>query len=188
MTKLVLAFSMSLDGFVAGPGVGEDQPMGTGGERLHDWMFAKDEDADPLDAEMKREQAERSGAVILGRRTFDVGLGAWEDTPYPVPSFVVTHERREPLAMRSASFTFVADLLEAIDLAKQAAGERDVVVMGADLARQCLAGGWVDEIALQLVPIALGGGTRLFDGVSREFRLDSAQTSRSAVHMRLSPA
>lgn len=104
-----------------------------------------------------------------------------------MPSFVVTHEPREPLAMRSASFTFVDDLSRAIEQAKQAAGERDVVVMGADLARQCLAGGWVDEIALQLVPIALGGGARLFEA-PLEFRVHSARPSRSVVHMRLSPA
>ena len=98
-------------------------------------MFGQGEDADPLDAEMARAQAERPGAVILGRRTFDVGLGAWEDTPYPVPSFVVTHERREPLAMRSAGFMFVGGLAQALELARQAAGTRDVVVMEEAYAR-----------------------------------------------------
>lgn len=134
MTKVVLSFSMSLDGFVAGPDVGIDQPMGRGGERLHDWLFKSPSE---IDAEKAREISQRVGAAIVGRRTFDVGIGPWEDTPYPVPSFVLTHEKRQPLAMKSGTFTFVTDGIEsALSRARVAAGDKDIVVMGADAARQ----------------------------------------------------
>lgn len=161
MAKLVLVFSMSLDGFIAGADIGTEQPMGRGGERLHDWMFTSN---DAVDAEMSDEQAKRPGAVVLGKRTFDLGLEPWGDTPYPVPSFVLTHERREPLTMKSGTFTFVNDGIEsALQQARAAAGNRDVIVMGANVAQQYLKAGLVDEIVLQLVPVLLGAGTRLFD-------------------------
>lgn len=137
MGKAVLAFSMSLDGFIAGPDVSDAEPMGRGGERLHDWMFKDHPDRAKDDAVVKQMFAD-TGAVVLGKRTFDIGVGQWNDTPYPVPSFVLTHERREPLPMTSASFTFVKDGVEsALAQARAAAGDRDAVVMGA---RRCAAG------------------------------------------------
>ena len=96
MGKLVLSYSMSLDGFIAGPDISVDQPMGNGGERLHDWMFKS---TSTVDKEMAGEAS--PGAVIVGRRTFDVGLGPWGDTPFPAPTFVITRQKREPLAMQS---------------------------------------------------------------------------------------
>jgi dihydrofolate reductase len=161
MGKLVLVYSMSLDGFIAGPDVGVDEPMGKDGERLHDWMFKS---ASDIDADMAREQSARPGAVVLGRRTFDLGIGPWEDTPFPVPCFVLTHEEREPLVMKSGTFTFVTDGIEsALRQAKVAAGDKDIFVMGANAAQQYLKARLVDEIVLQLVPVLLGAGTRLFD-------------------------
>ena len=150
MGKLVLVYSMSLDGFIAGPDVGVDEPMGKDGERLHDWMFKS---ASDIDADMAREQSARPGAVVLGRRTFDLGIGPWEDTPFPVPCFVLTHEEREPLVMKSGTFTFVTDGIEsALRQAKVAAGDKDIFVMGANAAQQYLKARLVDEIVLQLVP------------------------------------
>ena len=125
MGKLLLAFTMSLDGFIAGPDVSVDDPMGKGGERLHHWMF-NDSPERGVDPEMAKEMLGVAGAVILGRRTFDVGLKPWDDTPFPVPCFVLTHERREPLAMKSGAFTFVADgIVSALDQARAVAGGKD---------------------------------------------------------------
>lgn len=185
MSKVILAFSISLDGFVAGPGVSVDEPMGKGGEALHEWIFQSDS---AVDKDMAAELAPRLGAVLVGRRTFDVGLGPWGDTPFPVPTFVLTHEKRPPLAMKSGTFTFVTDGIEsALDQARAAAGGKDIVVMGAETARQYLAAGLVDEIVLQLVPILLGDGPRLFDGHGGiELETTRAVVSPSVTHLRFS--
>ena len=163
MGKVVLSASMSLDGFMAGPDVGVEHPMGVGGERLHEWLF--DESAEgQLDAEVAREMSAAVGAVVIGRRTFDVGLEPWGDVPYPVPCFVLTHESREDLSMTSGTFAFVDGAIpNAFELAQAAAGERDVLLMGGSVGQQFLDAGLVDEIAIQLVPVLLGAGTRLFD-------------------------
>lgn len=183
MAKVVLSYSMSLDGFVAGADVGVDEPMGKGGERLHDWLFKP---ASEVDREMAAEAS--PGAVIVGRRTFDVGLAPWGDTPFPAPTFVVTHEKREPLAMKSGTFTFVTEGIDgAVGQARAAAGAKDVWVMGADVAQQCLKAGLVDEIILQLVPVLLGAGTRLFDRIGeRTIELTPTRTvqSPSVTHLR----
>lgn len=167
MQKLFLAFSISLDGFVAGPDIGPDLPMGRGGEGLHDWMFQSPEGS--VDRAMAAEQTARVGAVILGRRTFDLGLPHWDGTPYPAASFVLTHQPREPMPTQTGTFTFVGDGIEsAVRQAKAAAGAKDIIVMGGETAAQYLRAGLVDEMMLQLVPITLGGGPRLFaeSGVS----------------------
>ena len=168
MGKVVLSASMSLDGFMAGPDVGLERPMGAGGERLHEWLF-DESDQGRLDAEVARETSAAIGAVVIGRRTFDVGLGPWGDVPYPVPCFVLTHESRDDLPMASGTFTFVdGSLPSALEHAQAAAGERDVLLMGASVGQQFLDVGLVDEIAVQLVPVLLGVGTRLFDHLGTE--------------------
>ncbi len=164
MSKVVLHFSMSLDGFIAGPDVSVASPMGEGedGLRLHDWIFAKPQDA--TDAEAAAQMRAGTGAVVLGRRTFDVGIGEWKDVPYPVPCFVLTHRMHAPLPQKSGSFAFVLDGIEsAIEQARAAAGERDVIVMGADTAQQALKAGLVDELKLQVIPILMARGVRLLD-------------------------
>ncbi|PSJ63924.1 dihydrofolate reductase family protein [Pseudaminobacter soli (ex Li et al. 2025)] len=187
MGRVVMAFSMSLDGFVAGPGVSVEQPMGEGGERLHEWLFNESPDRG-VDPEMARELSDSVGAVVLGRRTFEVGLGPWEDTPYPVPCFVLAHERHENLAMPSGTFTFVNDGIEiALGKAQAVAGERDVILMGADTAQQYLRAGLVDEIYIQLVPLVLGSGTRLFENLGTEpieLEMTRAVKSPFVTHMR----
>ena len=160
MARLVADFSMSLDGFVAGPNVGMEQPMGEGGEALHAWMFG---DVDPVDARITQQMRANTGAVILGKRTFDVGIAHWQDVPFPVPCFVLTHAALPDRQERNGSFRFASGgLEEALRLARAAAGDREVRLMGASVARQYLAAGLVDEIALQLVPLLLGAGERLF--------------------------
>jgi dihydrofolate reductase len=107
---------------------------------------------------MGREMFDRGGATVLGKRTYDVGLPHWNDTPYPTPSFVMTHEGREPQAMKSASFVFVNDGIEsAVAQAREAAGEKDVILMGASVSKQALKAGLVDEIFIQLSPCCWAG-------------------------------
>ena len=162
--QVILAFSMSLDGFIAGPKVSVDVPMGEGGMKLHDWLFHDaPEGSDGIDARMAKEAFAAAGATVMGKRTFEVGLPQWEDTPYPVPSFVLTREARPSLPQKSASFMFVTDgIASAISQAKAAAGAKDVVVMGANAAQQTLIAGLADELVIQLVPVLLGDGTQLF--------------------------
>lgn len=162
MAKVVLSFSMSLDGYVAGPNVSVRDGMGGGGERLHEWMFASaKEAADAAEIDLAFQSV---GSVIVGRRTYDVGLQHWNDTPYPVPSFVLTHNPKPEQQMKSASFRFVTEGVEsAVRQAKAAAGDKDVVVMGASAAQQVLRAGLADVLRIQLVSVLLSGGTRLFD-------------------------
>ncbi|AWS45345.1 deaminase [Streptosporangium sp. 'caverna'] len=162
MGKVILHVTMSLDGFMAGPDISVELPMGRGGPRLHDWIF--NASSNNVDGGVIRELFATTGAVVLGRRTFDVSLGEWEDTPFPAPSFVLTHEVREELAMKSGTFTFVTDGVEsALRLARAAAGEKNVIVMGADVSQQILRAGLLDEIHLQIAPVLIGEGRRLFD-------------------------
>ncbi|MGW5559453.1 dihydrofolate reductase family protein [Micromonospora sp. NPDC003944] len=174
MGRTVLSMSVSVDGFAAGPDVSAEQPMGRGGERLHEWLFRTDGDravaaggVTPVgvDAAQVRERHATTGAVVVGRRTFDVGVDLWQDTPFPVPCFVVTHESRAPMTMKSDVFTFVDDgLPSALRQARHAAGDRDVLIMGGPtIGGQFVKAGLVDEIHIQLVPVLLGAGTRLFD-------------------------
>ncbi|WP_245718692.1 dihydrofolate reductase family protein [Micromonospora rhizosphaerae] len=184
--------SMSLDGFVAAPGQSRQDPLGRGGLRLHDWLFAteswraqhgqvggeRNADADVVD-EMTRD----IGAYVMGRRMFGGGDGPWDeswtgwwgdDPPFHVPVFVLTHHPRESLSMRGGTqFHFVTEGIEgALERARAVAGDREVSVSGgASAVRQYLAAGLLDTLWLHLVPIVLGGGTRLFDGVG-EVRLE----------------
>jgi len=106
---------------------------------------------------------------VLGRRTFDVGAGLWGDVPFPVPCFVLTHEDREELVKKSGTFTFVTDGIEsALRQARAAAGEKDVRLMGADIAQQFIKAGLLDEIQINLVPVLLGDGVRLFEHLGTE--------------------
>jgi dihydrofolate reductase len=160
MAKVLVYASMSLDGYIAGPDVSRAHPMGVGGAQLHTWMFTVTTPADRAVSEGIRAE---TGAVVVGRRTFDVGLEYWHDTPYPAPTFVVTHDPLPDLPQTSGTFSFVADLEEAVARARAAAGDRTVMVMGADVKRQALAAGLVDEVMISLVPVLLGGGAKLFD-------------------------
>jgi dihydrofolate reductase len=161
---VVLYFSISLDGYVAGQDVGKEHPMGVGGEALHDWMFAGPQEADRAFIERSRTTA---GAVVVGRRTFDLGLEHWNDTPYPAPTFVITHRAHAPLPQKSGTFTFVTDGVEsAVKKATAAAGGKEVIVMGGETARQVLALGLADRLELQLAPILLHAGVKLFDGLA----------------------
>ena len=185
--KVVITFSMSLDGFIAGPDVSLDHAMGVGGERLHKWMFHGGPE-NAIDLGMARELLLKVGAVVLGKRTYDVGLQHWGDTPYPVPSFVVTHEKLDKLQMESAAFTFVnAGVEEAVKQAQAAAAGKVIIVMGADIAQQMLKERLADEIYIQLVPVLLGSGSRLFENFGEpplELICDRAVNSPHITHLK----
>lgn len=186
MGNVLLAFTMSLDGFIAGPNVSKAYPLGEGGQYLHEWLF-KGSSEEP-DGAMAREMLDLGGATVLGKRTYDVGLPLWNDTPYPTPSFVLTRTKREPQPMKSASFVFVNDGIEsAVKQAREAAGDKAVILMGADVSKQALKAGLVDEIYIQLSPLLLGGGTRLFEDIDpARIRLDNTRTVASpfVTHLR----
>jgi dihydrofolate reductase len=191
MSKVVADISMSLDGFVTGPDAGPERGLGRGGEPLHTWAIAS---RDEVDAAVLREATESSGAVIMGRRLFDVidGPHGWNDemgygaelaaTP---PFFVVTHAAPEQVRL-GLRFTFVEDgLAAAIEQARAAAGPKDVVVMGGgDVVRQCVELGLAEELHIHLSPIVLGAGTPLFQGgTRRELVQRSVRSSSTATHL-----
>jgi dihydrofolate reductase len=184
MSKVVLDVSMSLDGFVTGPNVRETEPMGDGGELLHAWM-AEDHE---VDERMRRKVDASVGAVVIGRHTFDLGLGPWGGTPWPgVPSFVVTHRPRQDLrADNGGTFAF-GGLGDALRRAKEAAGDKDVFVLGADVARQLLGAGLLDEVWVHVVPLLLGGGTPLFAGERTEL-VPAESAAGTVAHLRLRAA
>jgi dihydrofolate reductase len=184
MATVVLYFTMSLDGFVAGPRISRQDPMGVGGEALHGWLFG---DRQPGDEPAYSRQQGNAGAVVLGRRTFDLGLEHWGDVPYPAPSFVVTHRAHDPLVQKSGTFSFVTDgVAAAVERARAIAADREVKVMGAEVARQVLALGLADRIELQLSPLLLHDGARLFEGLQAanlKLTLRGPLAATSVVHL-----
>jgi dihydrofolate reductase len=185
MSKVVLDVSMSLDGFTAGPNVGEAEPMGEGGERLHEWMFrAGNEPGSRIDTGFRTTGAV-VGAAVIGRRTFDLGVGPWGGTPWPgIPSFVVTHRIREDLHGGNGG-TFAFDGLEAAARrARDAAGDKDVLVLGAHVAGQLLSAGLLDEVRIHLVPVLLGEGTSLFAGERAELIPEGKPVAGAVAHLR----
>ena len=186
MSRVTCQISASLDGFVAGPNQSLENPLGEGGERLHEWAIATDAwrarhrregGEHNADAEVIADVTQNVGAYIMGRKMFGGGDGphderwrGWwgEDPPFHVPVFVLTHHAREPLPMEGGTtFTFVTDGIEsALEQARAAAGERDVQIAGgATAVQQYLAAGLLDQLYLHTVPVILGAGERLLDGV-----------------------
>jgi dihydrofolate reductase len=176
MANVFLDISMSLDGFITGPNVSVERPMGDGGERLHQWLFGGKPDARlpaghypqvKADLDVLAEVYAATGAVLMGKRMFETGERPWGDEPpFHVPCFVLSHGGRDRLIKKGGTtFTFVSDGLEsALRLAKAAAGDKGVNVMGgANVAQQCLRAGAVDDIQVHVVNVFLGAGTRLFE-------------------------
>jgi dihydrofolate reductase len=188
MSKLRFHLSVSADGYSAGPDPSEEEPLGIGGEDLHDWAFplaawreAHGREGGEVNAstQVVEETTTNVGAGLMGRNMFgpvqggDWGDGSWrgwwgDNPPFHYPVFVLTHHARKPLEMEGGTtFTFVTDGIEsALQQARDAAGAKDVVINGgADVIQQYLAAGLVDEFELGVAPILLGGGTRLLDNV-----------------------
>lgn len=174
MGKVVFNMTVSLDGFVAGPNDSPEKGLGDGGDALFNWYFSGDteillsEGTPPLkisaqSAALLKETVESSGAGVWGRRTFDIAH-AWGGHPPGTPAFIVTHNIPQEWVYEGSPFTFVTDGVEsAIRQAKEAAGEKDVVVSTASILQQCLNAGLMDEIHLDVAPLLLGKGVRLFD-------------------------
>jgi dihydrofolate reductase len=186
MTKVRFQITMSLDGYVAGPNQSKKEPLGVGGEALHDWAIElaawKEQHGQKggvvnASSAIMREIFENVGAVIMGRNMFGGGPGPWtsdwkgwwgENPPYHMPVFVLTHYARDPVPMRGGTtFHFVTDGIEsALNKARLAAADKDVLVMGgASTIQQFLAADLIDEANLSVVPLMLGGGERLFDNL-----------------------
>lgn len=188
MSKLRFRISASLDGFIAGPDQSVDNPLGVGGERLHEWVFPLKAWRAPHGLEggvenesnaVVEEEVSGIGATIMGRHMFGGHPGPWDpvepwrgwwgkNPPFHHPVFVVTHHEREPLEMEGGTtFYFITDGVEsALEKARRAAGGKDIALAGgARAAQQFLAAGHVDEMNLHLVPILLGSGERLFNDV-----------------------
>ena len=177
MGKVTFNITVSLDGFVAGPNDNPDNGLGDGGERLFDWYFSGDTEipisdgnmilkVSPQSAEILQTAMSTYGAGVWGRRTFDIARG-WGGHPPGSPCFIVTHNIPQEWVYARSPFTFVTDGVEsAIRQAKQAAGDKDVVVCTASILQQCLSTGLMDEIHIDVAPILLGGGVRLFDHLS----------------------
>jgi dihydrofolate reductase len=194
MSKVRANTSISLDGYVAGPNQGEDNPLGEGGEELHEWMLALKtwrEAHGEVGGEVNpsTEAAEQMhadvGAFVMGRNMFGPIRGPWEDDswkgwwgddpPYHAPVFVLTHHEREPVEMEGGTtFYFVTDGIEsALGQAREAAGDRDVLIAGgASAIRQYLAAGLLDELHLHLSPVVLGDGERLLDDLGPDIKLE----------------
>ncbi len=177
MGRVVWDVSMSVDGFVAGPEISSANPLGRDGDRLHVWMRG----GEPGHGVALVDELHASaGAVIMGRRTFDTGIDPWGDVPLPAPCFVLTHSPRPPLPQARGTFTFVTDGIEAaLEAANTAAGERMILLMGAETGQQYLIAGLVDELHLHLAPVLLGAGARLYDpGPGQLIGLEQAASSQ----------
>lgn len=180
MGKVSIGLSMSLDGFIAGPNDGPGSPLGDGGERLFAWYSGGGTEyrlpgtemvfeVSPQSAELLREAHGKMGAFVTGRRTFDITTGWGGRPPLGVPTFVVTHTIPQEWVHEGSPFTFVTDGVEsAVEQAREAAGDKDVAVGAASIAQQCIRAGLLDEIHVDLVPVLLGGGVRLFDRLGAE--------------------
>ena len=186
MTMVVADMSMSVDGFVAGPDTDADHPLGVGGELLHRWLFADPQD--PRDSEVAAEMTASVGAVVLGRRTFDIGVDIWGDVPFPAPCFVVTHRPHDERVMTSGSFTFVTGgVREAVTRARAAAGDRNVQLMGAETVQQVDRRRTGRRMQINLVPVLLGRGVRMFDALPAD-HVDLTRTRVIASDGRHPPA
>jgi len=171
MTKVLAGITTSIDGYITGPDDGPGKGLGEGGERLHYWVFGGPwtYDAPPKgeatgeDAAWLADAMGRIGAVVSGRGTYEAA-GHWGDeNPWGIPLFIVTHRPEEQ--PESGAFTFVSGVKEAVERAVEVAGAKDVHVMGgADVIRQALAAGLVDELTIIVAPVVLGAGKRLFEG------------------------
>jgi dihydrofolate reductase len=196
MTKVIADITISLDGYVTGAGADPLHGLGDA-EDLHRWVM----DPDEVDTEILEQATARSGAVVMGRTLFDVidGPGGWSaDMGYGAqqagtpPFFVLTHHAPDEVRLArelGMEFTFVDALTAAVDQARSAAGDKDVVIMGGgDVIAQAIDGGVVDELHLHIAPMIVGAGTPLFrDGMRQQYRQVGVRPSKNAVHVAYEP-
>ena len=179
MTKVIAGITTSIDGYIAGPDDGPGKGLGEGGERLHYWVFGGpwSYDAEPRgdptgeDAAWLNEVSSKIGAVVGGRFTYEAARHWGDENPWGLPFFIVTHRPEEE--PEGGHFNFVAGVEEAVARAREAAGDKDVHIMGgADVIRQALDAGVVDEFSIIIAPVMLGGGKPLFEGFSKDVELE----------------
>ena len=175
MGKVSVGLTMSLDGFIAGPNDGPERPLGEGGDRLFEWFNSGDTEyslpgtelvfkVSAQSAELLTKVEKTMGTFVTGRRTFDITNGWGGNPPLGVPTFVVTHSVPQEWVYEGSPYTFVTDGVEsAVEQAKNVAGEKGVAVGAASIVQQCIRAGLLDEVTVNLVPVLLGGGVRLFD-------------------------
>lgn len=194
MTLVVTALAVSADGFIAGPNDGPGNPLGDGGERLFEWYRDGDTPSRffpdfKLSAESARvfdEGAARVGAIIAGRRTYEIAGGWGGRGPLPgVPLFVLTHNPPANPPESGPPYTYVTGgIREAVELARRATHDEQVVaLMGSGPVRQALAAGLLDQITLHVVPVLLGGGVRLLEDTSADLRLDWVVQAPGVTHV-----
>jgi dihydrofolate reductase len=203
MTKVTFSITTSLDGYLAGPNPTLDDPLGIGGEQLHEWALrlaswreqhGMSGGETGIDSEVVEESTENVGAYLMGRQMFGGGPGSWGDEPWEgwwgdtppfgVPVFVLTHHAREPLEKQGGTtFHFVTDGIEsALEQARAAAGDKDVVIAGgAEVAQQYLNAGAVEEFQITVAPMLLGGGTRLLDNLDPDIKIERTRVIESPV-------
>jgi dihydrofolate reductase len=186
MAKIIAAITMSVDGYITGPDDGPGKGLGEGGERLHYWVFGgpwsyeNEPRGGPTgeDAEYMNEVTERVGATVVGRNMYEAAEHWGDKNPFGVPVFVVTHRPEEQ--PDTGEFTFVGDLEEALDRAREAAGDKDVSIGGGgDVIRQGLDAGIVDELDIIVAPVVLGGGKHLFEDFTKSLDLQNKSVRQS---------
>ena len=208
MSELTADISVSLDGYVAGPSPSLEDPLGVGGERIHEWLFelASFRRQHGMEGGVENEdnavveEMGGAGATIMGRKMFSGGSGPWKDDPnangwwgdeppFHTPVFVLTHHERDDLVLGETRFVFVTDGIEsALGQARTAAGNARVAIGGgADVIQQYLRAGLIDELRIHVVPLLLGDGTRLFDGPGPELRLTHVLSSDAVSHLTYRP-
>jgi dihydrofolate reductase len=202
MSKVVVDLSMSLDGFITVPNDGPENGLGDGGERLHEWLYDLSSWRErhnlvggqaSRNSEILDEAFKNTGAIVMGRRMFDIAEAPWGDNPpFHMPVFVVTHREREQVVRQGGTtFTFITDGIEsALERAKAISGDKDISVAGgANIVQQYLKAGLLDEIQIHLVPILLGNGRRLFDQLyPQQIELEKTRVIESpgVTHLRFS--
>jgi dihydrofolate reductase len=179
MAKVVAGITTSVDGYITGPNDGPGKGLGDGGERLHYWVFggpwtyADETRGEPTgeDAAWLTNVTSRVGAVVGGRSTYEAARHWGDKNPWGLPFFIVTHRPEEQPA--GSEFTFVSGVEAAVESALESAGDKDIHVMGgAEIIRQALEAGVVDELTIIIAPVVLGGGKRLFEGFSQSLDLE----------------
>jgi dihydrofolate reductase len=209
MGTLTLDISTSLDGYIAGPNQTLEQPLGEGGEQLHEWVIGLaawrerhglSGGETNVDTEVVEESVAGVGSTVMGRRMFSGGAGPWDedpnadgwwgdDPPFRHPVFILTHHPRETVTKQGGTtFTFVTDGIEStLEQARAAAGDKNVAAAGgANVVQQYLAVGLLDELQLHVVPVLLGGGVRLFGDGADRVQLERTRVieSPSVTHLR----
>jgi dihydrofolate reductase len=193
VSKVKCQISVSADGFLAGPNQGEEHPLGEGGKALHEWAFklrffneihGREGGEGGISDDLVREASANSNAVVMGRNMFGPVRGPWteplwngwwgDEPPFRVPVFVLTHHQREPLTLGETTFHFVTDGIErAVELAREAAGNGHVSIGGGgETIQETIRAGLLDELLVNQVPVILGGGTRLLDGIPPSVKLE----------------